>query len=239
MRNTVAVMQRELLSLFCSPIAYIVIAAFLVITGVLTLYMQTFAPGKEASLRGVFWLMPFLLTIIIPAITMRMLSDEYRNGTLESLMTAPVTELQIVLGKYLAGLAFYLVMLATTLIYVVLLAVYGNPDFGATFSAYLGLVLIGVMFLAFGLLTSSATRNQIVAWILGAVPLMLFAYFAAFMVQTTEGWVRDTFQNINVVQRYELFSRGLVSLDGPIFFLGCAAVFLFCTIKVVESKRWR
>lgn len=240
MRNTVAIMQRELLSLFCSPIAYIVIAAFLVMTGVMVLWMRSFAPGQPATLRDVFQWTPFLLTVIIPAITMRMLSEEYRNGTLETLMTAPVTDVQIVLGKYLAGVVFYVVMLATTLVYLVMMMIFGNPDLGASLAGYLGLLLMGLMFLGFGLLTSSVTSNQIVAWILGAVPLLLLAVLAYFMVRFVEaGWLRTVLQNVNVMGRADDFNRGLVTHDSLVFFLGGAVLFVFCAVKAVESRRWR
>ncbi len=239
MKNTTAIMHRELLSLFCSPIAYIVIAAFLVITGVLMLVFKSFAPGQPANLRGVFDLTPYLLTAIIPAITMRMLSEEYRNGTLESLMTAPVTDVQIVLGKFAAGLVFYLAMIFTTLVYLVMLMIFGNPDLGAAFAGYLGLLLIGLPFLGFGLLTSSITNNQIVAWTLGTVPLLLLVSLARWVVNTYDDWRRVLFQNINVIDRFEMFSRGVVSPADMIAFVGAAAFLVFCTIKVVESRRWR
>lgn len=239
MRNTVAIMQRELLSLFCSPIGYITIAGFLLVTGVLVLATESFAPGKPAHLRGVFQWTPFVLTIIIPAISMRLLSDEYRTGTIETLMTAPVSDLEMVFGKYLAALVFYIIMLASTLIYLVLMLIFGTPDWGASISAYIGLLLMGMAFLAFGMFTSSLTGNQIVAWIAGAVPLMLFAWFAYYVVQRVEGLLRDIFVNVNVMGRFDLFNRGAIALDSIVFFIGAAAFFLFLTVKVVESRRWR
>lgn len=239
MRNTVAIMQRELLSLFCSPIAYIVISGFLLVTGVVVLWMGAFRPGQPASLREVFQWTPFILTFIIPAITMRMISEEYRNGTLESMMTAPVSDTQMVLGKYLAGLVFYGVMLATTLVYLVLLMVFGNPDVKASLAGYIGLLLVGVTFTAVGLFTSSLTRNQIVAWIIGAVPLLLFAFLAYWFSMNTDGWQRTFFQKVNVMRHVDTFNRGLVTTDSLVFFLGSAAFFVFCTIKVLESRRWR
>jgi ABC-2 type transport system permease protein len=239
MRNVVAIAQRELLSLFWSPIGYIVIAGFLLITGVLVWALEIFAPGKPATLRDIFQLAPFVLTIIIPAITMRSISEEYRSGTIESLMTAPVSDFQLVLGKYLAGAVFYLIMLAGTLVYMVLLQVYGNPDWLTSLSAYLGLLLMGLSFLAFGLFASSLTRNQIVAWMLGAVPLMLFAWFTFFLADKVEGWLRVVFQQVNVMGRFEQFSRGLVTTDGVVFFLGATVLWLFLSVKVVESRRWR
>jgi ABC-2 type transport system permease protein len=239
MRNTVAIMQRELLSLFFSPIGYIVIAGFLLITGVIVLVTDSIAPGKPATLRSVFDFTPYVLTIIIPAISMRTISDEYRTGTIETLTTAPVSDLQFVIGKYLAALIFYAIMLAGTLIYLVLMMKFGNPDVGASLAAYLGLLLLGVSFTAFGVFTSSLTHNQIVAWMLGMVPLMLFVWFAAFIVRVAQGPFRQVFQQINILRHLDQFNRGLVTTESVVFFLATAALFVFLTVKVVESRRWR
>jgi ABC-2 type transport system permease protein len=239
MRNTTAIMQRELLSLFFSPIGYIVIAGFLLITGVIVLMTQAFGPGKPATLRDVFYFTPYVLTIIIPAISMRTIAEEYRSGTIETLTTAPVSDLEFVVGKYLAALIFYAIMLAGTLVYLVLMMIFGNPDVGASLAAYLGLLLLGVAFTAFGVFTSSLTRNQIVAWMLGMVPLMLFVWFAAFIVQVADGALRTVFQQINILRHLDQFNRGLVTVESVVFFLAVAALFLFLTVKVVESRRWR
>lgn len=239
MKNVVAIMQRELLSLFCSPIGYIVMAGFLLITGISVYMTDSFAPGKPATLRDVFFWTPWVLTVVVPAISMRAISEEYRSGTIETLMTAPLSDLQMVLGKYLASLVFYLIMLAPTLIYVVLMEVYGNPDLGAMLSAYIGLVLVGVAFTAFGIFASSLTSNQVIAWFLGWVPLLLLACLAYFLVGRVSGVLRQIFQQVNIFNRFSEFSRGLVSTDGVVFFLAVAGFFLFLTVKVVESRRWR
>lgn len=239
MRNTLAIMQRELLSLFCSPIGYIVITGFLLLTGVIVLVTDSFGPGKPATLRSVFDFTPYVLTIIIPAICMRAISEEYRTGTIETLMTAPVSDTELVLGKYLATVVFYAIMLGATLVYLVMMAIFGNPDVGASLASYLGLLLLGMAFAAFGIFTSSITRNQIVAWIVGAVPLMLFVWFAAFIVRVVEGPLRDVFQRFNVMRHLDQFNRGLLTVESTVFFLGMTAFFLFASIKIVESRRWR
>jgi ABC-2 type transport system permease protein len=239
MKNICAIMQRELLSLFCSPIAYIVIGGFWLVTGVLVWATGVFAPGKPATLRDVFFWTPFLLSIIIPAISMRTLSEEYRTGTIESLMTAPVSDTQMVFGKYLASLIFYLIMIAGTFVYLVVMAIFGKPDWPASLTAYLGLILVGVSFTAFGMLASSLSRNQIVAWMLGAIPLLLFAWFAFFIVGHAEGWQRELLQQINVMGRFGQFTRGEIDTSAVAYFLATAALFLFLTVKVVESRRWR
>lgn len=237
MRNISAIMQRELLSLFLSPIGYIVIAGFLLLTGLLAL--DSFAPGEPATLRRILGSTPLLLTFIVPAITMRSLSEEYRNGTIETLMTAPVSDGELVLGKYFASLLFYVIMLAATFVYLVMMELFGNPDWGASIATYVGLLLIGVSFTAFSVFASSLTRNQIVAWILGAVPLLLFVAFGYLIVDMVEGYWRVIFQQLNVMGRFDQFSRGLITTDGVVFFVGMAVFFLFLSVKVVESRRWR
>jgi ABC-2 type transport system permease protein len=239
MRITLAIMQRELASLFYSPMGYIVLAGFLLLTGVLVLVTQSFAPGQPASLRSFFEFTPYVLTMIIPAISMRMISEEYRSGTIEALMTAPVSDTQMVIGKYLAALAFYAVLLIATGVYLVILRLYGRPDIGASISSYLGLLLLGATFSAVGLFASSLTRNQIIAWICSAIPLMLLVWFAGFIAAKTEGRIRDTFQTINVARHLDQFNRGLVTLESVTFFVVTAAFFVFLSVKVVESKRWR
>lgn len=239
MRNTVAIMQRELMSLFFSPIGYIVIAGFLLLTGVIVLATDTIAPGAPATLRNVFDFTPYVLTIIIPAICMRTISEEYRTGTIETLMTAPLSDAQMVLGKYLAAVTFYALMLAGTVVYLVIMALFGNPDWGASLSSYVGLLLLGMAFAAYGVFSSSLTANQIVAWMIGMIPLMLFVWFASFVVANAEGLTRDIAQTINVRRHLDQFNRGLIMGESVLFFLATAAFFLFATVKVVESKRWR
>lgn len=232
-------MQRELLALFYSPIAYIVIAGFLLLTGILVLVTGSFAPGQPATLRSFFAFTPYVLTMIIPAITMRLISEEYRSGTIETLMTAPISDAQMVIGKYLAAVFFYAIMLLGTLVYLVILASYGNPDIGASLASYLGLLLLGSAFIGFGMFTSSLTKNQIIAWIIGTVPLMLLVWFSAFIASRTEGLLRDAIQRINVERHLDQFNRGLVTSESVVFFVASAALFVFLSIKVVESKRWR
>ncbi|MBU0638973.1 MAG: ABC transporter permease, partial [Planctomycetes bacterium] len=175
----------------------------------------------------------------IPAISMRTIAEEYRTGTIETLTTAPVSDMQFVIGKYLAALIFYAIMLAGTLVYLVLMMIFGNPDVGASLAAYLGLLLLGVSFTAFGVFTSSLTHNQIVAWMLGMVPLMLFVWFAAYIVGSIEGPLRQAFQQVNILRHLDQFNRGLVTTESVAFFLATAALFVFLTVKVVESRRWR
>jgi ABC-2 type transport system permease protein len=240
MRNALAIMQRELLSLFFSPIGYIVIAGFLVVTGIWAVVLaQSFEPGKPASLRWVFQFAPYVLAVFVPAICMRTLSEEYRTGSIETLMTAPVTDTQLVLGKFLAALSFCIVMLAGTAVYLLIMMIFGNPDPWMSLSSYIGLLLLGAAFSAVGVFASSLTRNQVVAWILAAVPLLLLVAFTAWIVPQTEGWLRHVLQYVNLSRHMDDFNKGLLTSEAVVLLLCSVALFLFVSIKVVESRRWR
>jgi ABC-2 type transport system permease protein len=242
MRNTVAIMQRELLSLFCSPIAYIVIAGFWLVTAGMAIWnVEAFGPGKPATLRDIFAWTPFVLTIVIPAMAMRSISEEYRSGTFETLMTAPVSDAQVVVGKYIATFLFYLIMLAGTFVFPLVMALYGNPDWGEMLALYVGLLLVGAAFTAFSMFASSLTRDQAVAWILGAIPLMLAVLSGYNLARHLDGWprLREFVQEVNVMGRFSEFARGQVATDAIVLFVVSAALFLFLTVKIVESRRWR
>lgn len=242
MRNILAMAQRELSAFFYSPIAYVVLFAFTFMVGLLFVFLtENFSPGSEASLRDTFNWLPPLLCVAVPILTMRLLSEEYRSGTIETLMTAPISDMEVILGKYLGTLVFYLVMLGATLFYVVLLTFFGRPDFGLLLSGYVGLVLTGSLFVAIGLFFSSITRNQIIAALLGAFFLLLLTILAWIIVQFADvkGTTRLILQMVSVMDRFQHFNRGLVDLNNLVFFVGGTAFFLFLAVKVMESRRWR
>jgi len=241
-RNIVAMAQRELSAFFYSPIAYVVLFAFTFMVGLLFIFLtDNFSPGSEASLRDTFNWLPPLLCVAVPILTMRLMSEEYRTGTIESLMTAPISDMEVVLGKFFGTLVFYVGMLAATLFYVGLLRVFGRPDAGLLMSGYLGLLLVGAMFVSIGLFFSSLTRNQIIAALLGAFFLLLLTILAWIIVQFADikGPVRLALQMVSVMDRFQYFNRGLVDLNNIVFFVGGTAFFLFWAVKAGEARRWR
>ncbi|HEY3241960.1 MAG TPA: ABC transporter permease subunit [Phycisphaerae bacterium] len=244
MRNVGTLARRELSVYFLSPIAYVVMAVFLLVAGIFWVFFggrEGFAPGAEASLRGLFGngLMLIVLVVLIPLVTMRLLSEEFRSGTIEKLMTAPVTESDVVLGKFAAAMVFYLALLASTLLYVVLIRIYGQPDWGLMLSIYLGLILIGALYAAVGVFFSALTRNQVIAGLGAFTLLAVFTFLAQYMGQSMTGFWRLMFQQFSIYDHLQTFFRGLVELNHVIFFLSTTAVFLFLTVKVLESRRWR
>jgi ABC-2 type transport system permease protein len=240
MKRAPVIAQRELSSYFYSPLAYVVMAAFLLICGFL--FFDDFAPGQVAAMRSLFEWMVFLLVFAIPVLSMGLMSQEWENGTIETLMTAPVEETDVILGKFLGSLGFFLVLLVPTVIYVLLLAIYSVPnfDFGPIFSGYLGIILVGALFISIGLFCSSLTRSQVVAAVGAAAILFLITIVPMWLRQRTmlAEWLRTAADQM-VFRRYTEFSRGIIDSGNVIFFVVATAAFLFFSVKALESRRWR
>src|SRR5262245_37846562 len=166
MNRLTALTQRELMAYLFSPIAYLTAFGFLVLTGILFIY-TTLVPGQESTISPLFTTMAWVFVLCIPVLTMRLLADEYATGTIETLMTAPVTDVEVVLSKFLGVFIFYCMLLATTLVHVGFVAKYGKLDIPVTLVAYLGMLLLGAMYSAVGVFASACTRHQLVAAITG------------------------------------------------------------------------
>jgi gliding motility-associated transport system permease protein len=230
--------RRELASYFHSPMAYVAMALFLLAAGLS--FIDDFRPGQPAVLRSIFDWMVWLLVFIIPVLSMGLLAQEWATGTIETLMTAPVEESDVVLGKFLGAFTFLLVLLAPTLLYVVLLEIYASPDYGPIVSGYLGIMLVGALFLAVGLFCSSLTRSQVVAAVMAAAILAvatIIPWWASGKATLGGFWRKAADQAI--MSRYTDFSKGIIDLGNVVFFLAATTVFLFLTVKVMESRRWK
>ena len=238
MKNVWTITSRELNSYFVSPIAYVVSAAFLLITGVLFSLIVT--SSMDASLGGVFSNVTFILILVAPILTMKLLAEEVRMGTLELLLTSPVDDWQVVVGKYLGSLILFAVMLlAPTLLYVVFLIAFGQPDYGPILSGYLGVLLLGGAFLAVGVLASSLTQNQVVAGFLGIVILLLMWIADAMSRIVGGGAVGDALTYLSITQHYNDFLSGAIVTPNIIYPLSVIAVSLFIATQVLQTRRWR
>lgn len=233
--NTLVITKRELAAFFVSPIAYIIGAAFLFITGLF--FFFTIAVGGVATLTQVFNVIGVLLLFMAPILTMRLLSEEARSGTLELLLTAPVHDWEVVVGKYLAAFLFYVALLIPTLIYLFLLTRYGNPDVPVALSGYIGIILLGAMLLSFGLLTSAMSANQIVAAVLG-VALSVAVWSAGNLDTTFQGPFGDLFGYIGVQRHFIDFLFGLISTANVVYFVSMTVAALFVATRVLEVRRW-
>jgi ABC-2 type transport system permease protein len=238
MRNIWTIGTREFKSYLASPMAYIIATFFLVGTGAFFV-LFTSAWKDETSLRGVlgsqFYVAIILLFMAI--LTMRLIAEEKKLGTIELLMTAPVRDSELVIGKYLGSLFVMLAMFAFTLYFPILLRIYGDPDLGPFFSGYLGLILLGASALAVGIFASSITANQILAAVVGGgiVLALWFLGGAASLLPPGIGSVVAYFSSANYLPD---FVRGIIDLRGVVYYLSITALFLFLAVRSLENSRW-
>jgi ABC-2 type transport system permease protein len=239
MGNVATMARRELGAYFLSPIAYLVNAIFLFTAG-LAFALGTFRPGGEASLRGLFdfWIV-LILVFVLPMLTMRLMSEELRSGTIETLMTIPITDVEVVLGKFFGALLFYLILLATLLVYPIILAIFGPMDVQLLICNYLGLLLLGALYIAIGLFFSTCTRHQVIAVLCTAGVLAFMTFAFQPFAQVVEGWPRVVLQQLSIRTHFHDFVRGMVDMNHLVFFVTMTALSLFLTVKVLEMRRWR
>jgi len=236
-RNIVAIFWKETKTYFTSPMAYIIAGVFLAITGYL--FVQSISTTfPEASIRG--WLEPSTTVFVLlsPALTMRLLAEEQKLGTLELLMTSPIRDYEIVLGKFFAVLAILLATLSLTLFYTLMLVWFGDPDMGPLLCGYLGIILFGASTLAVGMLASSLTSNQVVAAVVsfGFLLLMVLTNQAA---DITSGLAAQILEGFSLTGHFEDFSRGILDTNNIVYYFSVIITFLFLTIRNIESRRWR
>lgn len=253
MRNIVAIAQRELNAYFSSPIAYVLLGFFALLFGwffyVPLAYFEQQSmnagmnPGQALNVNQMLVGPTLMNTTVImlflfPLVTMRTYSEEKRSGTIELLLTSPITDVQIILGKFLGAMLLYMAMLALTLIHIGILFIYGQPEWKPIATGYLGLLLMGGSFLSLGLFISSLTKNQIVAGI---------STFAVFLMLWVINWigtfVGPTMQTVltflSLTDHFDDFSRGIIDTKHVIYYLSFMAFGLFLTAKSVDSERWR
>jgi ABC-2 type transport system permease protein len=228
-----AIMKKELKSYFNSPIAYIVITIFLVFTGFF--FFKDFFYFNQAEMRNLFQLMPLMLCFVIPAVTMRLLSEERQSGSFEILMTLPVSSWDIVLGKFFAGTIFSAVMISPTLMYLVTVVFIGSPDFGPVIGGYTGVILLSAAYTSIGLLASSFTRNQIISFILSWA-----ACFSLWLVDKAVIFLPSKFGFISYLgtdYHFQNIAKGIIDSRDIIYFISICALSLMFTVKVIEERR--
>lgn len=237
MRNTCVIAKRELSSMFTSLLAYLVGAIFLLLVGLL--FAWKFEPGMEASLRQLFGHIVWVLVLAVPLLTMSSLSEEYTRGTIETMMTAPVSEIDVTLGKFLGVFGFYVILLATTLPHYFVLSAYGEPEHGQAIMGYLGMLLVGGMFIAIGLFFSTITRYQLLAAIASAAVLATLTLLPLLLNRLIVGWPAKVVNYLSVSANFDTFSKGIIDTRSLVYLLSTMLFFLFLSVKVLESRRWR
>jgi ABC-2 type transport system permease protein len=238
MRNMFAIMRKELRTYFVSPVAYVVIAAYLAMSGILFALLVLSQSGNAvASLDVVFGNISVILLLVAPALTMRLLAEEQRSGSIEILLTSPVQDWEVVLGKYFASLILFLAPVAMTLVYVLVLMHYGSPDMGPLVGGYIGLILFGAAFLAVGMFATSLTQNQVVAALI-AVVILIVLWLAGAFASSARAPVSTVLSYISLTSHYSEFAQGMIDTKNVVYYLCVIATSLFLSVRALETRRW-
>jgi len=241
MRIAFIVARRELGGYFATPVASVFIVIFLVLQGALTFNLGNFFSRGLADLNPFFTFIPWVFLLLIPAITMRLWAEERRLGTIELLLSLPITQAQAVIGKFLAAWAFCAIALALTFPFVITVNILGNPDNGVIAAGYVGALLIAGAFLSVGSALSAATKNQVIAFVLGLAVCFLFA-MASYSVVTdflsqNVPALAAIARRLAVVDRFSDFTRGVVSARDLVFFASFIGFWLFVNTVIVELRK--
>ncbi|OLE73907.1 MAG: hypothetical protein AUG12_03280 [Acidobacteria bacterium 13_1_20CM_2_57_8] len=257
MRNVLAIIERELRAYFISPIAYVVLTIFVFLSGIFfrTILSQVMQMGLISQMqaqqlgprpmdmpgmisRGFLSTMSVIMLFMIPMITMGLFSEEKKRGTIELLLTAPLTDLQVILGKFFAAGSFFVILLLTTWIPMSVLYIYGSPASGPILTAYLGLLLYGLSIIAIGLFISSLTENQIIAAVISFGAIMVL-WLVDVMAGSAESTTKEVLTYLSILSHLDDFTKGVLATSHIIFYLSLTLVALFLTYRSVDSLRWR
>ncbi len=237
-RTIYILFKKELAAYFNSPIAYIFIGAFLVVGN--WLFFKNFFLLGQASLRGYFVLLPWLFMFLAPALTMRLWAEEKKMGTIEFLLTLPITNWQAVLAKFFSAVAFLAITLGLTLSLPLSVARLGSLDFGPVIGSYVGAILLGGAYLALGLFVSSLTRNQIIAFILAlAACFLLFIVGEDFVISGIPKALVPVAQFVGLGQRFANIARGVIDSRDFIYYASLIWFWLWLNVKALEGRKWQ
>lgn len=238
MRNIIIIARRELSSFFNSLMAYIMLILFLGFSGFFTwLYGSDIFFVKQASLSAFFGIAYWTLFFFIPALTMRLLAEEKRSGTIELLLTKPVSDWQVILGKFTSTLVLIFIALALTLPYYITVSYLGNIDHGAVWSGYLGLLLISASYISIGIFASSFSTNQIVGYLLALFIGIFFQIIFSLLANALHGFMGGIFNYLSMSVHFESISRGVIDSKDLIYFLSLIFLGLVGTEAVLEKRK--
>jgi ABC-2 type transport system permease protein len=253
LRNIAAIAGKELRSYFASPVAWVMMGLFAFIFGYFfTVFLEMFVRRgmqsqfggggaqniNQEMIRGLLQNASVIVLFMLPMITMRTYSEEKRSGTIELLLTSPLTDLEIILGKFIGAVGLYMSLVAVTLVYMGVLFVYGNPEWRPLVAGYLGLVLQGATFISVGLFISSTTKNQMVAGVATFVVLLLFWIISWFAESAGPG-ASGILSYLSVTEHFDDFGKGVIDTKHIVYYVSFILFALFLTLKSVDSERWR
>ncbi|MBU4484643.1 ABC transporter permease subunit [bacterium] len=238
MKMILIIAKREFQSYFLSPIAYVYLITFLVVAN--WLFFRSFFVIGQVELRAFFGLMPWIFLFFVPAVSMSKWSEEKKMGTLEILLTLPVTDHVVVLGKFLASLSLIITSVLLTLTVPISIAFFGGLDWGPVIGGYIGLIFLGGAYLSLGLFVSSLTENQIIAFILGVVAcFILFIIGQPFVTSGLPNGLVVIFQGLSLGTHFESVGRGVIDSRDIIYYISFIFFFLFLNYKAIEARSWK
>ncbi len=242
MRILGVITRRELGGYFSTPLAYVFIVIFLSGTGAVTFYIGNFFGRRQADLLAFFGFHPWLFLVLIPAVGMRLWAEERKSGTIELLMTLPVTTGQVVAGKFLAAWAFTAIAVALTFPIWISVNYLGDPDNGVIVASYLGSLLMAGALLALTSCLSALTKNQVIAFVVGAAASFIFMMSGldivlGFFTDWAPGYIVDLISSLSFLTHFQTITKGVIQAPSVIFFLSMMAVCLFINVQIVELKK--
>ncbi|MCA3246651.1 MAG: ABC transporter permease subunit [Tagaea sp.] len=242
MRNVLFIFKRELGGYFATPVAYVFLVIFLVLASVFTFYLGNFFERGQADLQAFFNFHPWLYLFLIPAISMRLWSEERRSGTIELFLTLPISIGQAVLGKFLAAWAFVGIALVLTFPIWITVNVLGEPDNGIVLAGYIGSLMMAAGYLAIGACVSAITKSQVIAFVVAAAACFVFTVSGTPMVLAFfAGWapqgVVEAIAGFSFLTHFAAISRGVIDLRDVVYFVSLVAAFLFANAALVELKK--
>ena len=234
------VFRKELSGYFASPIGYVFIIFYLLVSNAFFFFIRDFFREGQATMRGYFLVLPWMLLFFVPAITMRLWAEEKKSGTLELLLTLPIREIEAVLGKFFASFAFLTITLACSITIPITIGILGQPDWGVIVASYVGALLLGSAYLAIGLWISSLTENQVVAFIVSVAAL-----FALLSVGLVPAWLESlgplvaVCNYLSLLTHFQSVIRGVVDTQDIVYYVSVAVLFLYLNVKNLESRKWK
>ncbi len=237
MDNILTIFKKEFKTFFISPIAYIFIVVYLVVTNFL--FFQSFFLINQADMRGYFSILPWIFLLFVPAITMRSWAEEKKLKTLELLLTWPLSDYQVVAGKFLASFCFLAITILLSISVPITISLLGSPDLGPIMGGYIGALLMGAAYLAIGLWISSFTENQIVAFILGVViTFTLFIVGNPFVTMAAPSMLIPVLNYIGLGNHFQSIERGVIDTRDILYYFSVIGFFLFLNVQTLGSRKW-
>ncbi len=240
MNNCLCIFKKELRSYFSSPVGFVFIIFFILVSNAFFFFVQDFFRQGQVTMRGYFAVLPWIFLFFVPAITMRLWAEEKKMGTIELLLTMPLKETEVVFGKFLASFAFLAITLLFSLTVPITMFYLGTPDVGVILGSYVGSLFLGSAYLAIGLYISSLSENQVVAFIISlAVIFVLLLVGIAPLYLNAIGSFASVCEYVSLLSHFNNITRGVIDSRDVIYYVSVIVLFLYLNVKTIEARKWK